>query len=130
VKRKDLEAWESEYGGTTAEGIAKRVINKYNPSSEELSRVVNRGRGKKTEDAAQKSEDMCMDAVAETGSDGMLQSLIAGIQSAAAVLIPCLQDKDCAPAKDISSFANLTARRRGSSTRRNCSWPFATIVVE
>ena len=45
VKKKDLAVWEGEYGGITAEGIAKRVINKYDPSSEELSRVVNRGRG-------------------------------------------------------------------------------------
>jgi LEA14-like dessication related protein len=37
VKRKDLCAWESEYGGTTAEGIAKRVINKYNPSFDDVS---------------------------------------------------------------------------------------------
>jgi hypothetical protein len=40
VKRKDLAEWEREYGGTTAEGIAKRVINKYSPSIEELSQPV------------------------------------------------------------------------------------------
>ena len=58
MKRKDLAVWESEFGGTTAEGVIKRVINKYNPSSEELTRVVSRGRGgvKKTDLAA--SEDV------------------------------------------------------------------------
>jgi len=62
VKRKDLCAWESEYGGTTAEGIAKRVINKYNPSMEELSRVVSRGRGggKKEESTAADDADYAM----------------------------------------------------------------------
>jgi hypothetical protein len=54
VKRKDLAEWEREYGGTTAEGVAKRVINQYNPSGDELSRTVNRGRvaGKRIEEAS------------------------------------------------------------------------------
>ena len=72
VKRKDLCAWESEYGGTTAEGIAKRVINKYNPSTEELSRVVSRGRGggKKEESTAADDTDNAMavdDSASTTG---------------------------------------------------------------
>ncbi len=37
MKRKDLCAWESEYGGTTAEGIAKRVINKFNLASTDIT---------------------------------------------------------------------------------------------
>ena len=44
VKKKDLAVWEGEYGGITAEGIAKRVINKYDPSSEALSLVGKHGR--------------------------------------------------------------------------------------
>ena len=37
VKRKDLSAWENEFGGNTAEGIAKRIINKLTPARDELS---------------------------------------------------------------------------------------------
>ncbi len=42
MKRKDLAEWEREYGGTTAEGVAKRVINQYNPG-DELLRISTRG---------------------------------------------------------------------------------------
>ena len=47
VKRRDLGEWESEYGGTSAEAIARRVINKYRPSEEELNRAATRVRAKK-----------------------------------------------------------------------------------
>ncbi len=69
MKRKDLAEWEREYGGTTAEGIAKRVINQYNPSSEELSRVVNRGRcaGKKADGTTEGNEEMSSDPVSKNG---------------------------------------------------------------
>ncbi len=34
MKRRDLAEWESEFGGITAEGVARRVINKYRPPCE------------------------------------------------------------------------------------------------
>ena len=69
MKRKDLAEWEREYGGTTAEGIAKRVIKQYSPSSDELSRTVNRGRGagKKADGTTEGKEEASSDAVAESG---------------------------------------------------------------
>ncbi len=65
MKRKDLSEWESEYGGTTAEGIARRVINRYSPSSEELSRTVNRGRGagKKADGTTEKDGEILPEAI-------------------------------------------------------------------
>ncbi len=68
MKRKDLAEWEREYGGTTAEGIAKRVIKQYSPSSDELSRTVNRGRG------AGKKADGATDGKEEASSDADWQS--------------------------------------------------------
>ena len=81
VNRKDLAEWEREYGGTTAEGIAKRVINQYSPSSEELSRTVNRGRGagKKTDGTTEVNENMSIDVVARNGGeDGPVTELPQG----------------------------------------------------
>ena len=75
VKRKDLAEWESEYGGTTAEGVAKRVIKQYSPSSDELSRTVNRGRGagKKADGTAEGNGEISSDAVASNGDADLPQ---------------------------------------------------------
>jgi hypothetical protein len=42
VKKKNLSHWEKEFGGTTAEAIARRVINKFDPIFEEPDRSVNK----------------------------------------------------------------------------------------
>ena len=67
VKRKDLSEWEREYGGTTADGVARRVINKYRPSAEDLVRTVNRGRGAGRAEGAGGEEGQAMDIAAEAG---------------------------------------------------------------
>ena len=76
MKRKDLTEWESDYGGTTAEGIAKRVINQYSPSSEELSRTVTKGRGagKKADGTTEGKEEVSSDAAAKTGEEDRSES--------------------------------------------------------
>jgi hypothetical protein len=76
VKRKDLAEWEREYGGTTAEGVAKRVINQYNPSGDELSRTVNRGRGagKKAGGTTAMDEEISTDAVAKSDEADLPES--------------------------------------------------------
>ena len=47
VSKKDLEVWSKEYGGTTADGIARRVINGYRlqvkSGTEELSKEAGLG---------------------------------------------------------------------------------------
>ena len=48
VKRKDLSEWEREYGGTTADGVARRVINQFRDipgrqSGELLAGVLHQG---------------------------------------------------------------------------------------
>ena len=45
LEKRSLAYWQDRYKGTTAEGIARRVITQYAPSSEELERVVSRGAG-------------------------------------------------------------------------------------
>ena len=104
VKRKDLCAWEGEYGGTTAEGIAKRVINKYNPSNEELSRVVSRGRvgGKKAENETAAAEDMAVDCSASTAeviSPQAEMDTVKAVESAENVAV----ERDLQPATDESA---------------------------
>ena len=49
----DLRFWK-EYGGSTAEKIAKRLVNKYRPSPEELKRACSI---KKEVSAASEDED-------------------------------------------------------------------------
>ena len=48
LTKRDLEVWGREYGGSTAEGIARRVINRFQPAAEELStgRKANQGQSK------------------------------------------------------------------------------------
>ena len=44
VSKKDLEVWSKEYGGTTADGIARRAINaRVKSGTEELSKEAGLG---------------------------------------------------------------------------------------
>jgi hypothetical protein len=45
VPKKDLAAWDKTYGGKTAEEVARRVIARFRPSEEELSREAGGRRG-------------------------------------------------------------------------------------
>jgi hypothetical protein len=42
VKKKNLAHWEKEFGGTTAEAIARRVINKFDPTFDEPGGVLDK----------------------------------------------------------------------------------------
>jgi hypothetical protein len=91
VKRKDLAEWEREYGGTTAEGIAKRVINKYSPSIEELSRTVNRGRGagKKMDGTTELVENMSIDVPNKIDGEDRPEVLLLQGSSSHLTRMPC-----------------------------------------
>jgi hypothetical protein len=98
VKRKDLTEWESDYGGTTAEGIAKRVINQYSPSSEELSRTVSNGRAsrKSFEDFASDLSDCSSLRSSDALSDNSTPISISSVEcSCRGISISCFSVVSC-----------------------------------